>query len=198
MSSPVLVTGFEPFGGANLNPSQLVVERLAAGAVSVPIRTAVLPVEYSASARSLLALIEEHQPRAVVCLGQAEGRSELSFERVAVNLNDSRAADNSGVVRIDLPINATGVAAWFTTLPLQQMVDAARAVGVPAGLSLSAGTFVCNHIFYVMQSELAGKGVASGFVHLPLVPEQSEQFPGQPTLDLDSQVRGIAAAIESL
>ena len=166
----VLVTGFEPFAGASLNPSGEIVKRLS----GENLVTAVLPVTYEGAAAELLRLVREHQPSAVVCLGQAEGRSTISFERVAINLDDASLADNAGVTRVDQPIDPSGPDAYFTTLPVRELADAVKAAGVPASLSLSAGTFVCNHIFYELQNTLAGTGVRSGFVHVPLMDEQAE------------------------
>lgn len=198
MAGGILVTGFEPFGGASENPTAHIIERLADLAEELRLVLAVLPVEYAGATERLNALIAEHAPAAVVCLGQAEGRAELSFERVAVNLSDAGLADNAGVRLTDQLIAPEGPAAHFTTLPVKAMVEAARAVGVPAGLSLSAGAFVCNHLFYQAQSALVGSGVRSGFVHVPLLPEQAAEFPGQPTLALEQQVRGLVAALRVL
>lgn len=195
----VLVTGFEPFGGASLNPSQLVAAELAARSIAgLEIATAVLPVAYEPAATALLLQVEALQPAAVVCLGQAEGRGEVSFERIAINLDDASIADNAGELRVGRAIAPEGPTAYWTTLPIDRMVAAVRATGVPVGYSLSAGSFVCNHIFYRLQAALAGTAVSSGFVHLPLVPEQSAEFPGRPVLPLLDQVRAVAAALSAL
>ena len=190
----VLVTGFEPFAGASLNPSGEIVKRLS----GENLVTAVLPVTYEGAAAELLRLVREHQPSTVVCLGQAEGRSTISFERVAINLDDASLADNAGVTRVDQPIDPSGPDAYFTTLPVRELADAVKAAGVPASLSLSAGTFVCNHIFYELQKALAGTGVRSGFVHVPLMDEQAGEFVGKPTLSIDSQVSGVTALVTYL
>ena len=190
----VLVTGFEPFAGASLNPSGEIVKRLS-GENFV---TAVLPVTYEGAAAELMRLVREHQPSAVVCLGQAEGRSTISFERVAINLDDASLADNDGVTRVDQPIDPSGPDAYFTTLPVRELVDAVKETEVPASLSLSAGTFVCNHIFYELQKALAGTGVRSGFVHVPLMDEQAADFEGKPTLPIDTQVSAVNALVTYL
>ena len=188
----ILVTGFEPFAGASLNPSGEIVKRLA-GVV-----TAVLPVTYDGAAVKLLELVAEHKPDVVICLGQAEGRSTISFERVAVNLDDASIADNAGEKRVDKPIDSDGETAYFTTLPVRELAESLKQAGIPASLSLSAGTFVCNHIFYVLQSALAETEVRSGFIHVPLMDEQAPEFPGQPTMPLTAQVEAIEKVIEVL
>jgi pyroglutamyl-peptidase len=192
----VLLTGFEPFAGASLNPSEQIVKTIAGtGIEGVELHTAVLPVVYTESSELLRHLIKLHKPDVVICLGQAEGRREISFERVAINLDDARLADNAGRVLIDQPIVAGGPTAHLTTLPVKEMVAAVRAEGIAAGLSTTAGTFVCNHIFYAMQHELAETSVVSGFIHVPLMAEQAGEFEGLPTMPLDQQVRAIEVAI---
>ena len=190
----ILVTGFDPFAGATLNPSGEIAKRLEGEGLV----TAVLPVEYDAAAARVLELVSEHKPDAVIALGQAEGRSTISFERIAVNLDDAKLADNAGVTRVDSEINPDGAAAYFSTLPIRELANAVNAAGIPASLSLSAGTFVCNHIFYELQQALAGTGVASGFVHVPLMTEQAPEFEGKPTMDINTQVRAVQIAIDTL
>ena len=192
----VLLTGFEPFAGASLNPSEQIVNALKARQIEgVELHTAVLPVVFTESSELLRHLIKLHKPDVVICLGQAEGRREISFERVAINLDDARLADNAGRVLIDQPVVAGGPSAHLTTLPVKEMVAAVRDEGIAAGLSTTAGTFVCNHIFYAMQHELAETSVVSGFIHVPLMPEQASEFEGLPTMPLDQQVRAIEVAI---
>ncbi|MFM6963577.1 MAG: pyroglutamyl-peptidase I [Micrococcales bacterium] len=200
----ILLTGFEPFNNGKLNPSEQIVrtltEEVLAGNLiaGVDLHTAILPVVFTESAELLKHLLAKHQPDAVICLGQAEGRKEISFERVAVNIDDARIADNAGRTITDQPIIFGAPDAHFTTLPVKELVDAVHAEGVAAGLSLSAGTFVCNHIFYNLQHSLLGTNVPSGFVHVPLQDEQAGDFDGQPTMPLGDQVRGIRAAIAAL
>jgi len=197
-STKVLVTGFEPFGGATLNPSQLLVERLAKESLpGVELHTLILPVEFDKSASNLLAAIKSIDPEVVISFGQAEGRSAITPEKIAINLDDARIADNGGDQRQNQPILKTGADGYFSTLPVEKMVSELTQIGVPSALSLSAGSFVCNHIFYLMQHELRETKIRSGFVHLPLVPEQSAQFPNQPTMSLDEMVRGAKSVILS-
>ena len=190
----VLLTGFEPFGKSTLNPSAEIVKRIN----GENIVTAILPVAYTKSANQLLALIAEHNPDVVICLGQAEGRKEITPERVAINLDDARLADNEGVLRNDQKIVEEGPDAYFSTLPVKQLVEAIKAQGIPAAVSLSAGAFLCNHVFYVAQNKLADTNVRSGFVHVPLMDEQAGEFPGLPTMPLDQMVTAVRAMLEVL
>jgi pyroglutamyl-peptidase len=144
----------------------------------------------------LLSLIEEHKPDVVICLGQAEGRIAITPERVAINLDDARLADNQGVLRNDVKILEDGPDAYFSTLPVNEIVAAIKAQGIPAAVSLSAGAFLCNHVFYVAQNKFAGSDVRSGFVHVPLMDSQAAEFPGLPTMPLDQMVLAVRAMID--
>ena len=190
----VLLTGFEPFGTATSNPSGEIVKQINGDNIV----TAILPVTYAQSAERLLALIEQHNPDVVVCLGQAEGRTQITPEKVAINLDDARLPDNAGVQRSDVKILNDGPDAYFTTLPVKEMVDAAKAADVPASVSLSAGAFLCNHVFYIAQNKFAGTKVRSGFVHVPLMDSQAPEFPGMPTMPLDQMVKAVRAMLEVL
>lgn len=188
----ILLTGFEPFGKATANPSGEIVKQIS----GANIVTAILPVVYAKSAEHLLNLIEEHNPDFVISLGQAEGRKEITPERIAINLDDARLADNEGVLRSEEKIIKDGPDAYFSTLPLKEIVEAINGKGVPAAISLSAGTFLCNHVFYVMQNKFAGTDVRSGFVHVPLMDSQAPEFPGLPTMPLDQMVLAVRAMLE--
>ena len=190
----VLLTGFEPFGKATQNPSGEIVKQISGDNIV----TAVLPVAYAQSAQRLLELIAEHNPDVVICLGQAEGRTQITPERIAVNLDDARLADNDGVTRTDQPIVVDGPVAYESTLPIEEFVTAITAAGIPAAVSLSAGAFLCNHIFYVAQNKLEGTNVRSGFVHVPLMDEQAGEFPGLPTMPLDQMVTAVRIMLEVL
>jgi len=190
----ILLTGFEPFGSATSNPSGEIVKQISGDNIV----TAILPVAYGQSAEQLLSLIKEHKPDVVICLGQAEGRTQITPEKVAINLDDARLADNEGVLRSDVKILDDGPDAYFSTLPVQEMVDAMKAQGIPAALSLSAGAFLCNHVFYVAQHKFAGTIVRSGFVHVPLMDSQGPEFPGLPTMPLDQMVTAVRAMLEVL
>lgn len=190
----VLLTGFEPFGSASLNPSGEIVKQISGDNIV----TAILPVAYTQSAERLLALIAEHNPDVVISLGQAEGRTQITPEKVAINLDDARLADNEGVMRTDVKILEDGPDAYFSTLPLKEIVEAIKDAGVPAAVSLSAGAFLCNHIFYIAQNKFADTSVRSGFVHVPLMDSQAPEFPGLPTMPLDQMVTAVRAMLEVL
>ena len=190
----ILLTGFEPFGKATLNPSGEIVKQISGDNIV----TAILPVVYAQSAEKLLALIAEHNPDVLISLGQAEGRTHISPERIAINLDDARLADNDGVVRNDVPIVFGGPVAYESTLPIKDIVKAINDAGVPAAVSLSAGAFLCNHVFYVAQDHFKGTKVRSGFVHVPLMDEQAGEFPGLPTMPLDQMVKAVRTMLEVL
>jgi len=190
----VLLTGFEPFGTASANPSGEIMKQISGDNIV----TAILPVAYTRSAERLIQLIAEHNPDVVICFGQAEGRTQITPEKIAINLDDARLPDNAGVQRSDVKILDNGPDAYFTTLPIKAMVDAAKAAGVPASVSLSAGAFLCNHVFYVAQNKFAGTKVRSGFVHVPLMDSQAPEFPGMPTMPLEQMVTAVRAMLEVL
>lgn len=191
----VLVTGFEPFGGESVNPSwqaaSLVGERRD------DVAAVELPCEFSRSLPALRAALEEHRPSLVVCVGQAGGRPEVTPERVAINLVDARIPDNADEQPVDVPVVADGPAAYFTTLPLKACVAAIRTAGVPAAVSHTAGTYVCNQVFYGLMHLLATEFPATrgGFVHVPFSPEQVAAS-GKPAPSLS--VDRIAVALEVL
>ena len=195
---PILVTGFEPFAGSTFNPSQLIIKALAAADLAKQLVLEVLPVEYEQAAERLKALITEHQPHTVVCIGQAEGRASISIETRAQNLDNASLADNSGEIRTSHSISSEGEAELPSTLPVDALLEQLAAAGISAESSNSAGTFVCNHIFYVMQELLADTGVRSGFIHVPLVPEQSAEFSGKPTMELKTQVEAFTIILSYL
>ncbi|WP_261164782.1 pyroglutamyl-peptidase I [Microbacterium sp. Marseille-Q6965] len=165
----ILLTGFEPFGGDARNPSGEAVEHVVR-AWDGPERLvpAILPVSFDAAAEQLRALIGEHDPQIVVASGLAGGRTQVTPERVAINLRDARIPDNAGAQPLDEPSVAGGPAAYFATLPVKAIAQAIREAGVPAAVSHTAGTFVCNHVMYVAADEASRRpGMRTGFVHVP-------------------------------
>ncbi len=193
----VLLTGFEPFGGASFNPSGAVVQAIAKRGINgIEIVTAILPVEFKRSAEMLVELISSHRPDVVISLGQAEGRDFIGPEQVAINLADGRIADNAGVKIENQSINPSAADGYFSTLPIRAIVDAISSLGIAAKISYSAGTFICNEIFFATQSFLQESEVISGFIHLPLAPNQAAEFPGLPTMPIEDQVNAIEAAIK--
>ena len=170
----LLLTGFEPFGGSAVNPSEQVVRALAQERLRrIQLRTAILPVDRVQGPVALVRAIQKYRPDAVLCLGEA-GRAAISVERVAINLMDYRIADNAGNCVTDEPIAPDGPAAYFVTLPVRAMLEAVRSVHVPAELSLSAGAFLCNQVLYTALHHIATHQLDTkvGFVHLPSLPER--------------------------
>ncbi len=197
----ILVTGFEPFGGQSLNPSWEVARALHGLKLQGAQVTAVqLPCVFAQALPALQQALAQHSPDIALALGQAEGRCDFSVERVAINVMDARIADNAGAQPIDVPVIAGGPAAYFSTLPIKSLVAGLRAGGFPASVSQTAGTFVCNQVFYALQHTLAGLGVHSGFMHLPLLPEQAAQWkgPSLPSWPANWQIAGVAHALSLL
>jgi pyroglutamyl-peptidase len=194
----VLLTGFDPFGGDTINPSWEAVSRVH-GETNADRRviTAQLPTTFAGAPKALRAALRRHAPDLVLCVGQAGGRAALSLERVAINVNDARIPDNAGAQPVDTRVVKRGPAAYFTSLPIKAMHADLRAAGIPAEISQTAGTFVCNQAFYVLMHALAGSRVRGGFLHIPYVPEQVEGSPGMPSLDLDTVVAGLRVCIET-
>jgi pyroglutamyl-peptidase len=190
----ILLTGFEPFGTASANPSGEIMKQISGDNIV----TAILPVAYTRSAERLIQLIAEHNPDVVICFGQAEGRTQITPEKIAINLDDARLADNDGVLRSDEKILDNGPDAYFTTLPVKEFAAAITAKGIPSSVSLSAGAFLCNHVFYVAQNKLVGTKVRSGFIHVPLMDSQAPEFPGMPTMPLEQMVTAVRAMLEVL
>jgi pyroglutamyl-peptidase len=192
--STILVTGFEPFATSALNPSAEIVKAL----IGDDLVTAILPVVFGQASAQLRELIDLHKPTAVLCLGQAEGRSAMTPERIAINLDDARIADNAGNQPKEQKIIANGADGYFSTLPIEQMVTSMKAAGIPASISLSAGTFVCNQIFYVMQDYLKDSSITSGFMHVPLMDEQRREFPTLPTMPIRQMIAGVQISLDLL
>jgi pyroglutamyl-peptidase len=189
---PILVTGFEPFGGESVNPSAQVAHALHGRTIAgVPVIGIELPCVFGASIDALRTALDKHRPQLVLALGQAAGREGFTLERVAINCDDARIADNAGAQPIDAPVIAGAAAAHFSTLPIKAMVAALRNAGHPAAVSNSAGTFVCNHLFFGLQQALKRRrGVRGGFMHLCCLPGQ-----GSPSLPLASMIEGVSVAL---
>ena len=192
--SKILVTGFEAFDKSTLNPSAEIVKALKGD----DLVTAILPVVFGQASAQLRELIDLHKPSAVLCLGLAVGRSEITPERIAINLENARIADNAGNQPLEQRIIADGPDGHFSTLPIEKMVASMKAAGIPASISLSAGTFVCNHIFYVLQDYLKDSSVKSGFMHVPLMDEQRKEFPNLPTMPVRQMVAGVQISLDLL
>lgn len=196
----LLVTGFEPFGGEDRNPAQELLATLPKRRAGLSVATLVLPVAFGVSAEAARAAIRELEPSAVLMLGQAGGRPDVTVERVAINLDDARIPDNRRRRPVDRPIDPAGPAAYFSTFPARAIVEAMAAAGVPASLSLSAGTFVCNHLLYsvLRQLDLESPSTMAGFIHLPWLPEQAAAKKGQPSMGLELQRTAVIAAMDAM
>jgi len=188
-----LVTGFEAFAGDRVNPSFEALRLLPARLGELEIATRSLPVIYGQALPALRSAIAATAPDIVLSVGLAGGRSELSLERVAINIDDARIPDNGGNQPIDRPVVAGGPTAYFATLPIKAAVAALREAGLPAAVSNSAGTFLCNHVFYGLMHEAAagGGGFRGGFLHLPYLPSQAARVRGAPSMALEQIVDGI-------
>ncbi|MBY4731588.1 pyroglutamyl-peptidase I [Cupriavidus pauculus] len=195
----VLLTGFEPFEQEPINPSWEAVRALDGERVGdATIVARQLPCVFGKAIDVMAALVAEVRPDVVIAVGQAGGRTEMSIERVAINVDDARIADNAGAQPIDAAIAPAGPAAYFSSLPIKAIVRDMRAAGVPAMVSQTAGTFVCNHVFYGLMHTLAQPGVAAvrgGFIHIPYLPEQAARHPGAPSLALDTLIAGLRVAV---
>ncbi len=197
----ILLTGFEPFGGQSINPSWEVARALQGAVIAGAQVTAVqLPCVFAQAVPALQHALAQHRPDIALALGQAEGRCDFSVERVAINVQDARIPDNAGAQPIDVPVIDGGPAAYFSTLPIKSLVVGLKAAGFPASVSHTAGTFVCNQVFYALQHTLAGLGVLSGFMHLPLLPEQAAHWPGPtlPSWPVSVQAAGVQQALALL
>lgn len=196
----ILVTGFDPFGGEKINPALEAVKGLADTIKGAEIKKLEIPTVFGKSADVVKAAIEEFKPDYVLNIGQAGGRFAISPERVAINVDDARIADNEGNQPIDVAIKEDGEAAYFTQLPVKAMVTAIKKAGVPGEVSNTAGTFVCNHIMYQAQYMIHKNypEIKGGFIHVPYIPEQVVDKVGQPAMSLSDMTKGLTAAIEAI
>lgn len=195
----VLVTGIEPFDGEKINPSWEVVKQLGDLELSgAKIVVRQLPCVFGKAIDALNVAIDEVQPEMVICVGQAGGRSDFSIERVAININDARIPDNENNQPVDETIVADGPAAYFSTLPIKTIVNGLRESGIPASVSQTAGTYVCNHIMYGLLHRLAQsscKVVKGGFIHIPYLPEQAARHPGAPSMSVHTVLNALELTI---
>lgn len=195
----VLLTGFAPFGGDDANPSWEAARALAGARIrGHRVVARCLPVEFGRSLRELRSAIRELKPAAVVCVGLAAGRAQVAIERVAINVDDARIPDNAGASPVDAPIVADGPAAYFATLPIKAILVALRGAGIPAVVSQTAGTYVCNHVFYgLMHALRRTPGVRGGFIHVPYAPADAVAHPGAPSLPLELTTEALRIALRT-
>ncbi|MBD8654935.1 pyroglutamyl-peptidase I [Oxalobacteraceae sp. CFBP 13730] len=200
MIKTVLLTGFEPFNGATINPAWEAVRSLEGwqgDGFQVEVRQ--LPCVFGDAIEDLTALIDELHPDVVIAVGQAGGRPDISVERVAINVDDASILDNGGQQPVDTAIVADGPAAYFSTLPIKAIVHALRARGLVAGVSQTAGTFVCNHVFYGLMHHAVTQPqpIKAGFIHVPFLPEQAAaRLDAPPSMALEDIIAGVKLAVE--
>lgn len=196
----ILVTGFDPFGGETINPAIESVKRLPDRIAGATIIKLEIPTVLHKSLRKIEEAIETYNPDMILSIGQAGGRSDLTVERVGINVDDCRIQDNEGNQPIDVPVYEDGPDAYFVNLPIKAMVKEIQKAGIPASISNSAGTFVCNHVTYGVRYlvDKKFKGKKSGFLHIPYLPQQVIDKKDQPSMDVQIIVKGITAAIEAM
>lgn len=196
----ILVTGFDPFGGEAINPAIESVKRLPDMIAGAQVIKLEIPTVVHKSLHVIEKAIEQYNPDMILSIGQAGGRSDLTVERIGINIDDCRIKDNEGNQPVDEPVYADGPAAYFVNLPIKAMVNEIRAAGIPSSISNSAGTFVCNHVTYGVRYMIDKKfkGKKSGFIHIPYLPQQVVDKANQPSMDLDVIVKGLTAAIYAM
>lgn len=196
----ILVTGFDPFGGESINPAIESVKRLPDTIAGAEIIKMEIPTVFHKSINVIDDAIKEHDPDVILSIGQAGGRFDITVERIGINCDDARIADNEGNQMIDEPVFADGPAAYFVNLPIKAMVSEIQKAGIPASVSNSAGTFVCNHITYGVRHLVETKypGKRSGFIHIPFLPNQVLDKKGQPSMALSTIIDGLSAAIKAI
>lgn len=196
----VLITGFDPFGGATINPAFEAVKLLPETIQDAEIIKIEIPTVFKKDGEVLEAAIKEYQPDIVLCVGQAGGRSGVTIEKVAINLMEARIPDNDGQQPLNQAIHEDGENAYFATIPVKTMVNSVKAQNIPSSVSYTAGTFVCNDIMYrlLYLAEKEYPAMRGGFIHVPYLPEQVTELPeGTPSMSADLISQALAAAIEA-
>ena len=195
----IVVTGFDPFGGEPVNPAWEAVKQLEGLVIAgARVHTVEIPTVRFKAIAKVQEAIRHYDPEVVICVGQAGGRMDLTVERVGINCDDFRIGDNEGNQPIDEPIVPGGPAAYFATLPVKNIVAALVTHGIPARVSNTAGTFVCNHVLYGLLDTLAhdSKKRRGGFIHVPYLPQQAARLKDQPSMALSTIVEGLKIAVE--
>lgn len=192
----LLISGFDPFGGEKINPSFEAVKLLRDTIGEYELTKIELPTVFGRAAEIMTAKIEELRPDAVICVGQAGGRSGITPEVIGINLREAKIADNAGNMPQNEPVREGAPDGIFATLPIREMVEAIKAIGLPAALSYSAGAFVCNDLLYSLLHEFKNTDIKIGFIHVPFLPEQAKE--GVPSMELSAITKALRAAIECL
>ena len=190
----LLITGFEPFNNEEINPSWLAVERLPEEINGYALKKLCLPVVFGEAAQRAMSVADEIKPDAILCIGQAGGRSAVTPELVAINLRFAKIPDNSGLQPKDEPIISDGENAYFSTLPVRKMADAINEAGILSNLSYSAGAYVCNDLLYTLLHNFKNTNKRIAFIHIPYCTEQNKN----PSMDIDTVVKALAVAIENI
>ena len=190
MKKRLLITGFDPFGGNSINPSWMAVDLLPESIGEYTLCKLPIPTVYGKAAAIVLDKAKEFRPDMILCIGLASGRDAVTPERIAVNIRDERIADNAGNQLSGERIAKDGPAAYFSTVPVEKMAQSIRNVGIPASVSNTAGTFVCNDVLYTLLHHYAETDTRVGFIHVPNIPES-----GTPSLPIEQHVSALAAAI---
>ncbi|HAS72910.1 MAG TPA: pyroglutamyl-peptidase I [Clostridiales bacterium UBA8960] len=192
----ILITGFEPFGGESLNPAHEAVNRLKDKLEYHDVVKRTLPVVFHVALEALDAHIKSVSPDIIICVGQAGGRAGISIERVGINIDDARIPDNQNQAPVDQPINPNGPAAYFSNLPIKAITAAITEAGIPASVSNTAGTYVCNHVLYGLMDLIHQKypHVKGGFIHVPFLPSQAVKSPNAPSMHLDDIIKALEIA----
>ena len=196
----VLITGFDPFGGEKINPAWEAVRALPDNIDGIEVVKLQIPTVFKKSAKKLFENIDSVKPDVVICVGQAGGRYEFSVERVAINVDDGRIPDNDGYQPVDSPVFEDGENAYFSTLPIKAIVEEVKKAGIPAAVSNTAGTYVCNHImysllYYLNKNNLNSKG---GFIHVPFIPEQVVEKKNTPYMELTRITKALEISIKAI
>ncbi|MBQ1304043.1 MAG: pyroglutamyl-peptidase I [Erysipelotrichaceae bacterium] len=196
----ILLTGFEPFGGESINPAQEAVQLVKDEIKGAQIVKCYVPVVFGKAIDTVHEALKKENPDAVLLIGQAGGRYEITPERIAINCDDGRIPDNEGNQPVDQPVRADGPAAYFSTLPIKKMVQYIKAANVPAAVSNTAGTYVCNHLMYGVLYYLDKEfpNTIGGFMHVPYLHEQVMNKKETASLSKDDVVKGIEAALEAI
>lgn len=196
----ILLTAFDPFGGEKINPALEAVKLVKAEDLTAELIKLEVPTVFHKSIKTVQEAMRKHKPDAVLCVGQAGGRFQLTPERVAINLDDARIPDNEGQQPVDEPIIADGADAYFASLPIKAMVESIKAENLPAAVSNTAGTFVCNHLMYGVLYTIAKEfpQCRGGFIHVPFIPAQVVDKANTPCLSLNDIARGLTASLQAI
>ena len=196
----ILITGFDPFGGESVNPALEAVKLMKDEIAGAQIVKLEIPTVFHKSVEKIHETMKAEKPDVVLSIGQAGGRFGVTPERVAINVDDARIKDNEGNQPVDVPVFADGAPAYFSSLPVKAMVEAIKAKGLPASLSNSAGTFVCNHVMYgvLYYIDKEFPGVRGGFIHVPFITNQVVTKPNMPSMALADITKALEAAVEAI